>query len=148
MELVLAIGKGGANITAADAASHVFGLAAGIDLTRRDLQFKARDAGRPWETGKAFDRSAPISAIHPLRGALPRGGRIWLKVNGAIKQDGDLKEMIWPCDDIVAQLSALFELMPGDLIYTGTPAGVGKIGPGDRIEGGVDGVDIVTLSIL
>ena len=148
MELVLAIGKEGANIKAEEAAGHVFGLAVGIDLTRRDLQFQARDAGRPWESGKAFDQSAPISAIHPLKGALPRSGRISLSVNGVVRQDGDLKEMIWPGDDIIAQLSGLFRLMPGDLIYTGTPAGVGKLAPGDKVEGIVEGVDRVTLSIL
>lgn len=148
IELVLAIGRQGENIAPQNAAAHVFGLAVGIDLTRRDLQFQARDAGRPWESGKAFDHSAPISAIHPLKGGLPKSGRITLSVNGAIKQDGDLKEMIWPSDDIISHLSRLFVLMPGDLIYTGTPAGVGKLVSGDRIEGRVEGVDTLTLAIL
>lgn len=147
IELVLAIGKGGADIAPQDAARHVFGLAVGIDLTRRDLQFQARDVGRPWESGKAFDHSAPISPIHPLKGGLPKSGRITLSVNGVVKQDGDLKDMIWPCDDIIAQLSGLFMLMPGDLIYTGTPAGVGKLVPGDKVEGRVEGVDQVTVTI-
>ena len=148
IELVLAIGRSGERIAAADAQRHVFGVAVGIDLTRRDLQLQAREAGRPWESGKSFDQSAPISAIHPLLGAtLPREGRIWLAVNGAVKQDGDLREMIWRADEIVSQLSLLVSLQPGDLIYTGTPAGVGKIEPGDHIEGAVEGVDTVVLDI-
>jgi fumarylpyruvate hydrolase len=148
IELVLAIGRSGQRIAAADAQRHVFGVAVGIDLTRRDLQLKAREAGRPWESGKSFDQSAPISAIHPLLGAaLPRQGRIWLEVNGAAKQDGNLRDMIWRADEIVSQLSELVSLQPGDLIYTGTPAGVGKIEPGDHLEGAVEGVDAVVLDI-
>jgi fumarylpyruvate hydrolase len=148
IELVLAIGRSGQRIAVRDAPPHVFGVAVGIDLTRRDLQLKARDAGRPWESGKSFDESAPISAIHSLHGsALPREGRIWLEVNGATRQNGNLRDMIWRCDEIVSQLSELVSLEPGDLIYTGTPAGVGKLEPGDRITGTVEGVDTVTLSI-
>jgi fumarylpyruvate hydrolase len=147
IELVLAIGRQGADIPADRAAQHVFGLAVGIDLTRRDLQGKAKDTGKPWESGKAFDQSAPISAIHPLKGALPAGGRIALKVNGVTKQEGDLKEMIWNCAEIISHLSALFALMPGDLIYTGTPSGVGPIVSGDKVEGTIEGIDRVTLAI-
>jgi fumarylpyruvate hydrolase len=137
IELVLAVGREGTAIEASAAAAHVFGLALGIDLTRRDLQAKARDAGRPWESGKAFDHSAPITAIQPLQGPLPRDGRICLSVNGKVRQDGNLNEMIWDCGEIVSHLSRLFTLMPGDLIFTGTPAGVGPLQRGDHIEASV-----------
>ena len=148
IELVLAVGKGGRDIPLAEAADHVFGLAVGIDLTRRDLQLAARDSGRPWEAGKSFDASAPITKIHPLSGAkMPAKGKIALSVNGEIKQSGDLSELIWSCDEIVAHLSKLYELQPGDLIFTGTPSGVGKLAPGDSIEGSVEGVDVLTLTI-
>lgn len=148
IELVLAIGRGGANIDVKDAHRHVFGLAVGIDLTRRDLQLKARDSGRPWESGKAFDQSAAISPIHERsRPELPRSGAITLSVNGAVKQRGDLSEMIWACDEIISQLSTLYRLEPGDLIYTGTPAGVGKMVSGDVVEGSVEGVDSVRVVI-
>ena len=147
IEFVLAIGKGGAAIAPQDAADHVFGLAVGIDLTRRDLQFQARDVGRPWESGKAFDHSAPISPIHALKGSLPKSGRITLSVNGVIRQDGDLKDMIWPCDDIIAQLSGLFMLMPGDLIYTGTPVGVGPLQAGDVVQGGVADIGQFSMTV-
>jgi fumarylpyruvate hydrolase len=147
IELVLAIGKGGKDIDAAKAHDHVFGLAVGVDLTRRDLQTALRDKGRPWEAGKAFDLSAPISAIHRLDGPLPTRGAVWLKVNGELRQSGDLEQLIWSNAEIVAQLSTLFELAPGDLIYTGTPSGVGKLLPGDRIEGFVEGVDTLRFEI-
>ena len=147
IELVLAIGRQGADIPPAKAAQHVFGLAVGIDLTRRDLQAKAKDTGKPWECGKAFDHSAPISAIHPLKGPLPVAGRIALSVNDALKQEGDLNEMIWNCAEIVSHLSGLFALMPGDLIYTGTPSGVGPLVSGDKVLGVIEGVDSVTLTI-
>jgi fumarylpyruvate hydrolase len=148
IELVLAIGRSGERIATADAQRHIFGVAAGIDLTRRDLQLQAREAGRPWESGKSFDQSAPISAIHPLLGAaVPLEGRIWLDVNGTRKQDGNLREMIWRADEIVSHLSLLVSPKPGDLIYTGTPAGVGRIEPGDHVEGAVEGVDSVVLDI-
>jgi fumarylpyruvate hydrolase len=148
IELVLAIARGGADIAPAGASSRVFGLCVGIDLTRRDLQVRARESGRPWELGKAFDQSAPLSAVHPLSNeALPKSGRISLSVNGVLKQNGDLSEMIWSCEEIVAQLSTLFELRPGDLIFTGTPAGVGKLVPGDRVEGFVEGVDMIAITI-
>lgn len=146
VELVLAISRGGKDIPVADAATHVLGVAVGIDLTRRDLQFEARESGRPWESGKSFDQSAPLSAIRRLAGAaVPTQGRIWLSVNGVVKQDGDLREMIWRWDEIISQLSRLFTLRPGDLIYTGTPAGVGRIHPGDRLDGAIEGIDVVTV---
>lgn len=148
VELVLAIGTGGADIAAADAAGHVFGIAVGIDLTRRDLQGAAKKAGKPWETGKAFDRSAPIGAIVPLDGGpLPVAGAIALSVNGAARQTGDLAELIWSCGEVIAELSRLFRLEPGDLIYTGTPAGVGPVGPGDVMRATVAALPELVVSI-
>jgi fumarylpyruvate hydrolase len=148
IELVVAIGKGGKNIAPDAALEHVYGYAVGNDLTRRDLQFEARDKGRPWDTGKAFDRAAPITAIHPAsESGHPAKGRIWLNVNGEMRQQGDLTELIWSVPEIIAELSTLFELAPGDLIYTGTPAGVGAVKPGDRLEGGVEGLDTLVTTI-
>lgn len=148
VELVVAIGKGGRDIGARDAPAHVFGYAVGIDLTRRDLQAAAKAAGRPWDTAKGFDRSAPLSPIHPAEAiGHPAGGRIWLAVNGQVRQDGDLSEMTWRVPEAVAELSTYFELKPGDLLFTGTPAGVGPLAPGDRLEGGVEGVDRIRLQI-
>jgi fumarylpyruvate hydrolase len=147
IELVVALSTGGKNIPAAKALEHVYGYAVGDDLTRRDLQFEARDKGRPWDTSKAFERSAPISSIRPASetGHFTKG-RIWLSVNGEIRQNADLSELIWSVPEIIAELSTLFELSPGDLIYTGTPAGVGAVKAGDRLEGGVDGLDtLVTI---
>ncbi|MFL6621514.1 MAG: fumarylacetoacetate hydrolase family protein [Sulfurifustis sp.] len=148
MELVVAIGKEGVNISRDTALDYIYGYAAGIDLTRRDLQTAMRDKGRPWDVGKAFDRAAPISAIHRAADiGHPASGRIWLKLNGEIKQDSDLKQLIWPVPDIIAYLSKLFILKPGDLIYTGTPAGVGPVKPGDQLAGAVEGVDEIQLKI-
>ena len=148
VELVLAIGKGGSDIPEANAADHVFGVAAGIDLTRRDLQVAARKSGRPWEIGKGFDQSAPIGAIRPLvDGALPTSGAVTLSVNGSVRQKGNLAELIWSCAEIVSTLSGQYRLQPGDLIYTGTPAGVGPIVPGDVLEGEVEGVGSVIVTI-
>jgi fumarylpyruvate hydrolase len=147
IELVVALNKGGKNIPAATALEHVYGYAVGNDLTRRDLQFEARDKGRPWDIAKGFERSAPITAIRPASetGHLARG-RIWLSVNGEIRQNADLSELIWSVPEIIAELSTLFEAAPGDLIFTGTPAGVGAVKAGDRLEGGVDGLDtLVTI---
>mgnify|MGYP001813375398 FL=1 len=148
IELVLAIGRGGADISQRDAAGHVYGLAAGIDLTRRDLQLQAKEKGNPWEVAKAFDRSAPITAIRPLDGAaLPASGAISLAVNGVTKQSADLAEMIWSCAEIIATLSTCDRLEPGDLIYTGTPAGVGPVQPGDSIVGHIDGLPELEITI-
>lgn len=148
IELVVALAKGGRNIAVAAALEHVFGYAVGNDLTRRDLQFEARDKGRPWDTGKAFDRSAPITAIYPAAAyGHPRSGKIWLKVNGELRQQGDIADLIWSVPEIIAELSTLFELAPGDLIYTGTPAGVGALKPGDRIEGGIDGLEALVTTL-
>ncbi|HEX7045188.1 MAG TPA: fumarylacetoacetate hydrolase family protein [Burkholderiales bacterium] len=148
MELVLAIGKEGANIAREAALDYVYGYAAGLDMTRRDLQRAARDKGRPWDPGKAFDQSAPISAIHRAADiGHPSSGAIWLKVNGEIKQQADLKELLWPVPDIIVYLSKLWVLKPGDLVYTGTPAGVGPVKPGDQLHGAVDGVDEIKITI-
>ena len=148
VELVVAIGKGGRDIPAGEALSHIFGYGVGIDLTRRDLQNKAKDRGRPWDWGKAFDLSAPMAALHPVAAAgHPANGRIWLKVNGEIRQQGDISDMIWPVPDVIATLSRSMTLKPGDLIMTGTPSGVGALVPGDRIEGGIDGLETIDLAI-
>jgi fumarylpyruvate hydrolase len=149
MELVVAVGKGGANVARDAALDHVFGYAVGIDLTRRDLQAAAKEKGRPWEPGKAFDKSAPVSTIHPASEiGHPTSGRIWLQVNGEVRQQGDLSQMIWPVRDIIAYLSQLYALQPGDLIYTGTPAGVGMVKQGDELHGGVDGVERISVRIV
>lgn len=148
IELVIAIGKGGRDIPAGEALNHVYGYAVGNDLTRRDLQSEAKEKGRPWDTAKGFDGSAVISAIVPAAqcGHLAKG-RIWLEVNGQLRQQGDLSELIWSVPEVIAELSTLFELRPGDLIYSGTPAGVGAIKPGDRLEGGVEGLDVLVTTI-
>lgn len=148
IELVLAIGEGGTDIAEDTAAAHVYGLAVGIDLTRRDVQVNARKTGRPWEIGKAFDHSAPISEIAPLAGAaLPTKGAIKIAVNGETKQEGDLAEMIWDCAEVISILSTHYELAPGDLIYTGTPSGVGPVNPGDELVGNVDSLPELRITI-
>lgn len=149
MELVVAIGKAGANISQQRAASHIWGYGVGIDLTRRDLQQNAKNMGRPWDAGKGFDESAPISPLHPAEQiGHPQAGRIWLEVNGQIKQDSDISKLIWSVPEVIEHLSGLFTLMPGDLIYTGTPAGVGPVVAGDLIKGGVDGVASITIQLV
>ena len=144
IELTVAIGKGGANIPVAEALSHVFGYGVGNDLTRRDLQAEAKAAGRPWDMAKGFDDSAVASLIVPAAQiGHPTEARIWLSVNGAIRQDGNIADMVWNVPEVIAELSTYIRLQPGDLIYTGTPAGVGAIRPGDLIEGGVDGIGTI-----
>lgn len=148
MELVVAIGTEGVDIAREAALDHVYGYASGLDMTRRDLQLQARDKGRPWDVGKAFDQSAPISSIH--RASVighPQAGSIWLEVNGETRQNSDLKNLIWSVPEVIAFLSRLFVLKPGDLIYTGTPAGVGPVQPGDRLVGGIDGVARISVGI-
>ncbi len=149
IELVVAIGVGGRDIPLANALAHVFGYAVGNDLTRRDLQFEAREQGRPWDVAKGFDGSAPISAIRPAAesGHVERGA-IWLEVNGEPRQRASLSEMIWSVPEIVAELSTYFELRPGDLIFTGTPAGVGPVRRGDSIVGGIDGLETLRTTIV
>jgi fumarylpyruvate hydrolase len=148
IELVVAIGRGGVNIPEARALDHVFGYAVGLDLTRRDRQFEARDKGRPWDEGKAFDRSAPMTAIHRARdvGHLDRG-RIWLRIGDALKQESDLRHLIWSIPETIAILSRSWALQPGDLIFTGTPEGVGPIQPGDALVGGVEGLGEITITL-
>lgn len=139
MELVAAIGKGGRDLSVEDALEHVYGYALGLDMTRRDLQMKMREMGRPWDIGKAFDHSAPIGPIHRAADVgHPAKGAIWLEVNGATRQKADLADLIWSVGETVAYLSKFFELAPGDLIYTGTPEGVGAVVRGDRIRGGIE----------
>jgi fumarylpyruvate hydrolase len=146
VELVVAIGQGGANIARDAALSHVFGYGVGIDFTRRDLQQEAKDKKRPWDWGKGFDNSAPCSAIRKLA-SHPSSGRIHLTVNGEMRQDGNLDQLIWPVADVIAFISQSMALATGDLIYTGTPAGVGPVGPGDVLKGEVDGVASLTITI-
>jgi fumarylpyruvate hydrolase len=136
IELVVALKAGGQNIPAAKAKDIIYGYAVGLDMTRRDLQAEAKKQGRPWEAAKAFDRAAPLSAITPIEqsGFLVKGA-VTLDVNGERRQTGDLTDMIWPVADIIAELSQLFLLAPGDMIFTGTPAGVGAVKRGDRLHG-------------
>jgi fumarylpyruvate hydrolase len=149
VELVVAIGKGGRHIPATEALEHVFGYAVGNDLTRRDLQTQAKDNGLPWDVAKGFDHSAPITAIRPVSdGGHPTSGRIWLEVNGQSRQDANLSELIWSVPEIVAELATLFELQAGDLIFTGTPAGVGAVQRGDSIVAGIDGLDTLRTTIV
>jgi fumarylpyruvate hydrolase len=141
IEMVVAIAKGGKNIPVEKALEHVYGYGVGLDMTRRDIQGEAKKMGRPWEMGKSFDESAPISALQPAaKIGHPGKGRIWLKVNGQVKQDGDLAMQIWTVPEQINYLSNLITLQPGDLIFSGTPAGVGPVKSGDKLEGHVDGV--------
>ncbi|MCA3224654.1 MAG: fumarylacetoacetate hydrolase family protein [Burkholderiales bacterium] len=149
IELVVAIGRRGRHIAAADAPGHVWGYAVGLDMTRRDLQGEAKKLGRPWETGKGFDLSAPISPIRPVaRSGEVTAGRIWLKANGAIRQDSDVSKLIWNVAETIEHLSRYFELVPGDLVFTGTPEGVAAVQRGDLMEGGVEGVGTVKLRVV
>jgi fumarylpyruvate hydrolase len=147
-ELVVAIGKGGKNIAVEQATSHIHGYAVGLDMTRRDLQIKMREQGRPWEIGKAFDFSAPIAPLRTLDdvGELTAGA-ITLEVDGQVRQNSDVTHLIWSVNEVIANLSTLFTLQPGDLIFTGTPEGVGALQPGDRVEGSVAGVGEITLTV-
>ena len=149
IELVVAIGRGGRSIPVAGALEHVFGYAVGLDLTRRDLQFEAREQGRPWDVAKGFDCSAPIGAIRPAaQMGHPERGSIWLEVNGEARQRANLSEMIWSVPEIVAELSTYFELRAGDLILTGTPEGVGPVQRGDSLVGGIDGLETLRITIV
>ncbi len=149
IELVAALGKGGSDIPVAEALGHVYGYAVGLDMTRRDLQAAAKKAGRPWEVGKAFEHSAPCSAIVPASEiGHPSAGAITLSVNGEIRQSGDLDQMIWKVAETISYLSSLFALKPGDLVFTGTPAGVGPVRRGDRLEGRIDGVGTLSTRVI
>ncbi|MBP9593187.1 MAG: fumarylacetoacetate hydrolase family protein [Steroidobacteraceae bacterium] len=149
IELVVAIGEGGRDIPVENALAHVFGYAVGNDLTRRDLQAAAREKSQPWDVSKGFDHAAPITAIHRVGdvGHLERGA-IWIEVNGTMRQHGDLSEMIWSVPEIIAELSTYFELRPGDLVFTGTPAGVGRVVRGDSLVGGIDELDTLRTTIV
>jgi fumarylpyruvate hydrolase len=133
----------------AEALGCVFGYAVGIDMTRRDLQGQAKDMGRPWEVGKAFERSAPCGELALARDiGHPDAGAVWLEVNGERRQEGDLAQLIWKVPEVIAELSRLFELAPGDLIMSGTPAGVGPVVKGDVMRGGVAGVGEITVEVI
>lgn len=148
IELVVAIGGAGSGLSVEEVSKIIFGYAVGIDLTRRDLQAQAKKVGRPWDTAKGFDNSAPTSAIRRVSEvASADKGRIWLSVNGEIRQDADLGDMIWNVAEALAELSTYFELQPGDLLFTGTPSGVGAVSRGDRLQGGIDGVGDISVSI-
>jgi fumarylpyruvate hydrolase len=147
VELVVALQSGGVDIEESSALDHVYGYAVGIDMTRRDLQNEAKKMGRPWESGKAFDCSAPCSAIRPVGkgGQHPLQGKIALSINGQTRQASDLGHLIWKVPQVIARLSSLFMLQPGDLIYTGTPAGVGAVNRGDHIQAFVE--DVAELNL-
>jgi fumarylpyruvate hydrolase len=147
-ELVVAIGKGGRGIAAADALDHVYGYATGLDMTRRDLQLEARAKGRPWDAGKNVEQSSPLGLIHPIAETGPLNeGTIRLTVNGAVRQEADLADLIHPVADLIAFLSNAYRLEPGDLIYTGTPAGVGAVVPGDEIVVSVAGLSDTVVTV-
>jgi len=146
MELVVALGAGGSDVSPSEALGLIFGYAAGVDLTRRDLQSAYRDKGQPWEGAKGFDFSAPISAVRRWSGPPPQG-RIRLSVNGQVKQDAVVADMIWDVPAIISQASKLWRLAPGDLIYTGTPEGVGPLVKGDLVEGDIEGVGSLSFRI-
>lgn len=148
-ELVAVIGKRGSNVPLEQALDHVWGYAVGLDMTRRDLQMKMREMGRPWEIGKAFDESAPIGPIHPASqvGHFEQAG-LWLTVNGETKQKSDVTHLIWSVAETVSYLSRFFQLEPGDLIYTGTPEGVGAVKRGDTIKVGVERLGELTVKIV
>ena len=149
VELVVALASGGKNIAADTALDCVFGYAVGIDFTRRDLQTIAKDNGRPWDTAKGFDQSAPVSAINPVANCgHPADSEIVLSVNGEIRQQAKLNEMIWSVAEIISELSRYYELMPGDLIYTGTPAGVAAISAGERLSATIEGVGEIEFNVI
>lgn len=148
IELVVAIGKQCANVAVEDAKDCIYGYATGLDMTRRDLQLAARERGRPWDTGKNFEESAPMGKIHKVSdvGHIT-SGRIWLEVNDEVTQDADIRNLIWSVDEIIADLSRYYTLMPGDLIFTGTPDKVGPTVAGDKLVGHVEGLSPVEVGI-
>jgi fumarylpyruvate hydrolase len=147
MELVLAVGKPGFRVSAENAHEVIYGYAAGLDMTRRDLQLVARDKGRPWDLGKDIEQGSVCSEIVPMPGVVIESGAIALEVNGATKQSSDVDKLIWNIREIIADLSLFYHLLPGDLIYTGTPEGVGAVVSGDKITGRVEGVAEVGLNV-
>ena len=149
IELVVAIGKGGRDIAAADAAQHIWGYAVGLDMTRRDLQGEAKKLGRPWDTGKGFDQSAPIAPLHPVsETGLLEHGNIRLDVNGAARQNSDIGKLIWNVAETIEHLSRYFELQPGDLIFSGTPEGVAAVQKGDVLEGAIEGLTPLRVRVV
>lgn len=149
IEMVVALKSGGTNIALENALDHVWGYGVGLDMTRRDLQGKAKEMGRPWEIGKAFEQSAPCGPLRPVSDVgHPSNGKVELKVNGVAKQTGDLNQMIWKVPEMISYLSDYFALAAGDIIMTGTPAGVGPVVAGDVMELHVEGVDDVTVKVI
>jgi len=149
IELVVAIGKAGADIAVEKANDHVWGYAAGLDMTRRDLQAQMKDKGRPWEIGKAFDFSAPIGSLYPVsKVGITTYATIYLNVDGVKRQESNINQMIWSVPEIISQLSRYFELKPGDLIMTGTPEGVGAVIKGNVLEGGIEGLGTIQVKIV
>lgn len=148
VELVVALASGGREIAVDEALTHVYGYSVGVDLTRRDLQAAAKAKGNPWDVAKGFDDSAPIAAIVPCGGRHPQAERIELRVNGEQRQSASIADMLWPVAEIIHELSRLFELRAGDLIYTGTPAGVGQLQPGDRVHCSLDGWSVLEFGFV
>lgn len=149
MELVVAIGLAGRDIRVERATDHIFGYAAGLDMTRRDIQIDARKGGRPWEVGKAFDQSAPVGLLHPVADVgHPVKGEIWLQVDEKDRQRSDLAKLIWSVPEIIARLSNFFELQPGDLIFTGTPEGIGPVVQGETMRGGIQGIGEIEVKVI
>ena len=148
VELVLAMGAGGSDISVAEASDHIFGYAVGVDLTRRDLQQQMKEKGRPWDIGKSFGQAAPVGEIQPSWNiGHPREGNIDLSVNGNTRQKADLKDMIWSIDEIIAELSTYYHVEAGDLIFTGTPSGVDALVRGDRVSSSIEGIESLEFSI-
>jgi fumarylpyruvate hydrolase len=149
VELVVALKSGGTNISIADALNHVYGYAVSLDMTRRDLQGEAKKLGRPWEIGKAFERSGPVGPLLPVsQVGHPDHGRIELKVNGELRQEGDLNQMIWKVPEMISYLSEYFELQPGDVIMSGTPSGVNSVVRGDTMEASIDGLGKLVVKVV
>ena len=147
MELVVAIGGPGFRVAEADASKLIYGYACGLDMTRRDLQLVAREKGRPWDLGKDVEASSVVSEIVPMPGVVLDKGELVMSVNGSVKQKSDLSKLIWNIPELIADLSKYYHLQPGDLIFTGTPEGVGPLQPGDRIDGRVEGVGAIALTV-
>lgn len=149
IEMMVALQKGGTDIPLERALDCVYGYGVGLDMTRRDLQAIAKDAGRPWEVAKAFEHSAPCSELVPAsRIGHPAAGAVWLDVNGKRRQTGDLNQMIWKVPEMISYLSGLFELQPGDIIFSGTPSGVGAVARGDRLSGHIEGIGTIEVRVV
>jgi len=147
MELVLVVGRAGFRVPQAEAGALVYGYACGLDMTRRDLQLVARDKGRPWDLGKDIEHGSVVSEVVPMPGTIIERGALELRVNGQVRQQSDIDKLIWSIPELIADLSTFYHLQPGDLIFTGTPEGVGPVVAGDRLEGSVEGVGRIALEI-